>query len=103
VFNIGPVYCHFPDSDLGDLVWSARRLADLGDAVRRIVVHHYGRVIAEPSLLADYARDLERLHAGDVVTEPGTDILDDRLLTARFDQWSITLPDPAVAPRSLTG
>jgi glyoxylase-like metal-dependent hydrolase (beta-lactamase superfamily II) len=103
VFNIGPVYCHFPDSDLDDLARSARRLADLGDAVARIVVHHYGRVIAEPSLLADYARDIERVRAGDVATEPGTDILDDRLLSVRFDQWSITLPDPDVAPRSLTG
>ena len=103
VFNIGPVYCHFPDSDLGDLARSARRLADLGDAVGRIVVHHHGRVIAEPVLLADYARDVESVLAGDVALEPGTDILDDRLLAASFDHWSITLPDPDVEPRSLSG
>ena len=101
-FNVGPVYCHFPDSDLDALVASARRYAELARDVRTIVCHHYGRVIAEPALLRAYAEDLERVQAGDVALTPGIDILADPCLEARFDHYSVTLPDPSAEPRDLT-
>lgn len=101
-FNIGPVYCHFPDSDLDALASTAARLADLADHVDRIVVHHYGRVIAETNLLKRYAEDVARLQAGDVDLDIGRDILEGTLLEARFEQYSVTLPDPE-APQSVLG
>lgn len=103
-FNIGPVYCHFPDSDLDALAATGRRLAELADSVRLIVVHHYGRVIAEPNLLKNFARDLERLRDGDGVRfVPGRDIIDTPLREAVFDQYSVTLPDPEAPAAVLVG
>ena len=102
-FNIGPVYCHFPDCDVDALATTARRYADLAGDVRAIVCHHHGRVLAEPGLLRSYADDLERVRAGDVTLTRGRDILEDPYLEARFDHYSITLPDPGATPRDLTG
>jgi len=68
-----------------------------------IVCHHHGRVVAEPALLRAYADDLERVAAQEVALTAGRDILEDPYLEARFDHYSITLPDPSVAPRDLTG
>ena len=101
VFNIGPVYCHFPDSSLEALTASAHRLAELAGELRFVVAHHYGRVLAEPALLRQYARDLDRLSAGDVALVPGRDILGDALLEARFDQYSVTLAAPDAPQRAL--
>jgi glyoxylase-like metal-dependent hydrolase (beta-lactamase superfamily II) len=100
-FNIGPIYCHFPDSDLHALATTAARLAELASDVRLIVTHHYGRVLAEPTLLAQYAHDLERIVSGDVSLSRGRDILGDRLLEARFEHYWVTVPDPSVPERSL--
>jgi len=68
-----------------------------------IVCHHHDRVIAEPMLLRSYADDLERVRAREVTLTAGRDILEDPYLEARFDHYSITLPDPSAPPRDLTG
>lgn len=93
-FNVGSVYAHFPDSDVGALARSARRLADLGDAVRLICVHHYPRVIAEPSLLLEFADAAERVAGCGAPLEPTEDIVGNEILAARFDRFSITVPGP---------
>jgi glyoxylase-like metal-dependent hydrolase (beta-lactamase superfamily II) len=100
-FNLGPVYCHFPDCDLESLAASARRYAELAAEVRVVICHHHYLAIGQPALLPSYARDVERVLAGDVPLTPGRDILEDPCLEARFDHWSITLPDPAIPPREL--
>jgi hypothetical protein len=94
-FNLGPIYCHFPDCDLDALATTARRYAELAGDVQLIVCHHSGRVVAEPGLLRSYAEDVERVQAGAIALTPGRDILGDPYLEARFDHYSITLPEPA--------
>jgi glyoxylase-like metal-dependent hydrolase (beta-lactamase superfamily II) len=102
-FNLGPVYCHFADSDLEQLAASARRYADLADGVRAIVCHHHHLAIGQPSLLRSYAEDVERVLAGDVPLTPARDILGDPCLEARFDHYAITVPDATRGARDLSG
>jgi glyoxylase-like metal-dependent hydrolase (beta-lactamase superfamily II) len=101
-FNLGPVYCHFPDSSLEQLAASARRYAELASELRCIVCHHHHLVLGQPGLLRAYADDLERLAAGAVELTPTRDILEDPCLEARFTNYSITLADPANEPRQLS-
>lgn len=93
-FNVGPIYCHFPESDPVQLARTARRLADLSDDVRYVVAHHYSRVLAEPNVLKSYARDAERVRDGDVELVAGRDVLGTAMLEAIFDHYTITLADP---------
>jgi glyoxylase-like metal-dependent hydrolase (beta-lactamase superfamily II) len=100
--NAGPIYAHFPDSSLDDLTRSARRLADLGDAVRVAFFHHYGRPVAEPDLFAEIATGLERVSAGEATFTNAVDIIGTPMLEARFDHFSVTLPDPEAEAAVLT-
>ena len=92
--NAGPIYAHFPDSSLDELAASARRLADMRDAIRVMTFCHYGRPIAEPDLLEEMADGAERARDGDVELERAIDIIGTPMLEARFPHFSITLPDP---------
>lgn len=91
-FNVGLVYCHFHDSDLETLKSTAQRLADMSSEVRYITAHHYPRVIAEPSLLVDYCRALEKIE--DVSLAATNDAFGQPCLYAALGQFTITLPDP---------
>lgn len=93
-FNVGAVYAHFPDSDVAALARSARRLADLGDAVGLICVHHYPRVIGEPNLLEEFADAAERVADGGEPLEPAEDIVGNEIVAARFGRFSITVAGP---------
>ena len=100
-FNIGPNYAHFPDSSVEDLLVTARRLAGLADRVSLIMAHHYGRAVAEPDLLHEFAAAMERVSAGDVELHAARDVLEGPVLEARFDHFSVTLPDPAAPVQTL--
>jgi glyoxylase-like metal-dependent hydrolase (beta-lactamase superfamily II) len=100
--NAGPIYAHFPDSSLDDLALSARRLAELGDGVRVAFFHHYGRPVAEPDLFAEIASGLERVRAGEATLTSAVDIIGTPMLEARFDHFSVTLPDPEAEAAVLT-
>ena len=102
VFNAGPVYAHFPDSDVAELAASARRLSALAGEVSLIMVHHYGRPLAEPDLLREFADGLESVETGTAELVSGHDIFGDRVLEARFDHFAVVLPGPEGAGRSLT-
>jgi glyoxylase-like metal-dependent hydrolase (beta-lactamase superfamily II) len=97
-FNLGDVYCHFADSSISDLASSARRLAELGGSIRGICTHHYPRVFGEPSLLEDYADDLERLAAGEGTYTRGFDCFGYELQSAKFDYYAVTRPAPDAPP-----
>jgi glyoxylase-like metal-dependent hydrolase (beta-lactamase superfamily II) len=100
-FNLGPVYCHFPDCDLESLAATARRYAELAGELRAIVCHHHHLAIAQTALLRRFSDDLERVVAGQIPLTPRRDVLEDPHLEARFDHYSITLPDPTATPREL--
>jgi glyoxylase-like metal-dependent hydrolase (beta-lactamase superfamily II) len=100
--NAGPLYAHFPDSDLEDLAASAHRLADLGDAVRVAFFCHYGRPVAEPDLFEEIATGLDQVLAGEVTATPAIDIIGTPMLEARFDHFSVTLVDPDADEAVLT-
>lgn len=92
--NAGPIYAHFPDSNLDTLVTSSRRLAGLSGDVRVAMFHHYGRPVAEPDLLPEIAAGVERVHAEEVALSPGVDVIGTPMLEARFDHFSVSVPDP---------
>jgi glyoxylase-like metal-dependent hydrolase (beta-lactamase superfamily II) len=92
--NAGPIYAHFPDSDLEALATSTRRLADLGDAVRVTLFCHYGRPVAEPDLFDEIATGVERVRHGDVELIAAVDIIGTPMLEARFDHFTVTVEDP---------
>jgi hypothetical protein len=78
---------------------SPRRLAELSDAVQLIFVHHYGHAVADSGFLGEVARGVQSVQAGEQPLLPGRDILGDPFLVARFEHFSVTLPDPdAPAP-----
>ena len=68
--NAGPIYAQFPDSDVEVLAASTRRLSELRDAVRLIMVHHYGRVIADAAFLLEIAEGVGQVRAGRDHTHP---------------------------------
>ena len=88
----GPIYGHFPDGDPVAFAASARRLADLADSVSLVLVGHFGRPVAEPSLLHELADGLERLVAGDVELAPFHDLHLNPVKLARFDRTGLTVP-----------
>ena len=92
--NAGPIYAHFPDSDLDTLAASTRRLADLSNEVRVAMFHHYGRPVAEPDLFGEIADGVEGVKAGEVPLLPAVDIIGTPMLEARFDHFSVSVPDP---------
>jgi glyoxylase-like metal-dependent hydrolase (beta-lactamase superfamily II) len=100
--NAGPIYAHFPDSSLEDLGRSARRLADLADEVDVAFFHHYGRPVAERDLFGEIAAGVEVVEAGDADLTPGVDIIGTPMLEARFDHFSVTVPDPDADEAVLT-
>jgi glyoxylase-like metal-dependent hydrolase (beta-lactamase superfamily II) len=100
--NLGPIYAQFPDSDVDRLAASTRRLADLRADVRAITAHHCARVIAETALLSEIADGLVRIQAREVDLVPGRDILETPVLEARFDRFSVALPDPDAPQPALT-
>jgi glyoxylase-like metal-dependent hydrolase (beta-lactamase superfamily II) len=97
--NAGPIYAHFPDSDLAALASSANQLADLADQVRLAMFCHYGRPVAEPDLFAEIAVGLARVRDGDAELLPGIDIIGGPMLEAQFDHFSVTVPDVEVHNR----
>jgi len=101
--NAGPIYAHFPDSDLDSLTNSTRRLADLSNDLRVAMFHHYGRPVAEPVLFREIADGVEQVNAEDVSLSPAVDIIGTPMLEARFDHFSVSVPDPdADEPALLT-
>lgn len=100
--NHGPIYTHFPDSDIGALAHSTRRLADMADAVQLVFVHHYGHGIAYRGFLGEVARGVASVEAAEATLVPARDILGGACLEARFDHFSVTIPDPSAPPAVLT-
>jgi glyoxylase-like metal-dependent hydrolase (beta-lactamase superfamily II) len=90
--NAGPIYAHFPDSDVTALARSTARLAELAESVRVLTSHHYGRPLAEPQLLLEIAEGVRRAELGDVSLVEGRDVIGGPLLEARFDHFSVSLP-----------
>ena len=100
--NAGPIYAHFPDSDLEALTRSADRLAALADDVDVAFFHHYGRPVAEKDLFAEIAAGVEQVAAGEADLVAGEDIIGTPMLEARFEHFSITVADPDAEAAVLT-
>jgi glyoxylase-like metal-dependent hydrolase (beta-lactamase superfamily II) len=100
--NAGPIYAHFPDSDLEDLVKSAHRLASLADEISVAYFCHYGRPVAEPDFFPEVASGLDLVAAGSIDTSPAIDIIGTPMFEARFDHFSVTLEDPNADAAVLT-
>lgn len=101
--NTGPIYAQFPDSDLTAFAASTARLAKLASEIQLVVVHHFGRVMAEPSLLTEIADGFARIEEGVVELMPARDCIGSAVLEARFGRFSVLLPDPTAPERTLTG
>jgi glyoxylase-like metal-dependent hydrolase (beta-lactamase superfamily II) len=102
--NAGPLYAHFPDSDLNDLIASAHRLADLAGGVSKVMFCHYGRPVAEPDLFNEIVAGLERVRDGDARLTPAVDVVGTPMLEARFAHFSVTVADPhAEVPALVAG
>jgi glyoxylase-like metal-dependent hydrolase (beta-lactamase superfamily II) len=100
--NTGPIYAQFPDSDIDAFATSTRRLAELASDVRYVVVHHFGRILVEPSILPEIAEGFARVQDAAVELVSGRDCIDSPVLEARFDRFSVLLPDPMAPERTLT-
>jgi glyoxylase-like metal-dependent hydrolase (beta-lactamase superfamily II) len=95
--NAGPIYAHFPDSDIGLLAQSTARLAELEESVRVVTSHHFGRPLAEPYLLREIADGVRRVELGDVPVVKSHDVIGGAMVEARFEHFSVSLPDPGPA------
>lgn len=102
--NAGPLYAHFPDSDLNALIATAHRLADLAGVVSKAMFCHYGRPVAEPDLFTEIVEGLERVRDGDAPLTPAVDVVGTPMLEARFAHFSVTVVDPdAPVPLLVSG
>lgn len=101
--NTGPIYAQFPDSDISAFAASTARLAELENDVRFLVVHHFGRVVAEPRLLREIAAGFAQIEQGDVELVQTRDCIDTPVLEAQFGSFSVLLPDPTAPERTLAG
>lgn len=99
----GPLYAHLAESDLDAYSASAQRLAELADQLHLVMVHHYGRVIVEPTFLTEIANGFERLGRGSVPLTPSVDCVQTPVLEARFERFSILVPDGAPPGREGAG
>jgi glyoxylase-like metal-dependent hydrolase (beta-lactamase superfamily II) len=93
--NAGPIYAHFPDSDIHSLTQSTARLAELEDSVSVVTSHHFGRPLAEPQLLREIADGVRLAELGDVPWVEARDVIGGAMVEARFDHFSVSLPEPA--------
>jgi glyoxylase-like metal-dependent hydrolase (beta-lactamase superfamily II) len=87
----GPIYAHFPDSDISAFAASARRLAGIAGDVSLVLVGHFGRVAVESSILPELADGFARLMAGEAKLEPFYDLHLNPVRIARFDRFAITV------------
>jgi glyoxylase-like metal-dependent hydrolase (beta-lactamase superfamily II) len=87
--NTGPIYAQLEDSNVSDFAASTRRLADLGEAVRRVFVCHFMRMDQAPALLAEVANGFEQLLAGSVLYRDNRDCLTYPVREVCFDNFSI--------------
>jgi glyoxylase-like metal-dependent hydrolase (beta-lactamase superfamily II) len=81
----GPIYAHFPDSDVVAFRASAARLADLASEISLVLVGHFGRVAVEASILGELAAGFDRLLDGSVALEPFYDLHLNPVKIARFE------------------
>src|SRR5262249_53354922 len=92
--NTGPIYAQAADSHVEAFARSARRLAELADAVRVIYVPHFTRYAVDPLFLAEVADGFERLAAGEVPLHPSQDYLGYPVQEASFERFSIFVAVP---------
>jgi hypothetical protein len=62
--------------------------------VRVLTSHHFGRPLAEPQLLREIADGVRRAELGDVPLVEARDVIGGAMVEARFDHFSVSLPDP---------
>jgi hypothetical protein len=67
------------------------------------MVHHFGRVIADAGFLPEIAEGLALVQAGEATLSAARDILDTPILEARFEHFSVALPDPEAEQPALSG
>lgn len=97
-----PLYAQLPGSDVRAYAASTRRLAEMADQVRLVMVCHFGRVIAETGLLRRIAAAFDDVLAERAQLVEAVDIFDSPIHEARFDGFSIVLRHPAAANYDLT-
>jgi glyoxylase-like metal-dependent hydrolase (beta-lactamase superfamily II) len=90
--NTGPIYAQLPDSDLEAFAASTRRLAELAPELRRVLVHHFGRVEVEPAFLRAVAEAFETARAGEPGSVAANDCLGREVREVPFAGFSILLP-----------
>ncbi|MEA2210657.1 MAG: hypothetical protein QOF83_605 [Solirubrobacteraceae bacterium] len=90
--NTGPIYAQLPDSDLKAFTASTRRLAELAPELRRVFVHHFGRVEVEPAFLPAVAHAFDELRAGEPSSVAAKDCLGRAVREFLFGSFSILLP-----------
>lgn len=100
--NTGPIYAQFPDSNIDAFAASTRRLAELASDVRLVMVHHFGRTIADPGILREIADGFERVAADAVTTQRSQDCIGSSVLEASFGQFSVLLADSDSSPAAAT-
>jgi glyoxylase-like metal-dependent hydrolase (beta-lactamase superfamily II) len=87
--NTGPIYAHADDADVAAFTRSARRLAELRDAVQRVFVCHFMRVDNAPALLGEIAEGFDRIQAGDVRYRQNVDCFGGAVHEACFEHFSV--------------
>jgi glyoxylase-like metal-dependent hydrolase (beta-lactamase superfamily II) len=93
--NTGPIYAHTDDADVAAFARSARRLADLREAVQRVFVCHFMRVDNAPALLGEIAAGFDRIVAGDVRYRRNVDCFGGAVREACFEHHSVFVAEEA--------
>lgn len=91
--NTGPIYAQLPDSDLEKFAASTARLAELASDVRLVCACHWGRALAQPSLLSEVADGFARLLESGPPPERARDAANRPVRVARFPRFSILVAD----------
>ena len=90
--STGAIYVQWPESDLKAFAHSAERLSAHASDVHIVLVHHWMRYAAMPSLLIDVAEGARDLILGRANFRANRDCSGAEVREAVFDEFSIYLP-----------
>jgi glyoxylase-like metal-dependent hydrolase (beta-lactamase superfamily II) len=88
------LYLQYPDCDLQQYLESLKKLEELRDSMRLIVVGHGEQAIGETSLITETRQGVERILGGEAETVAQRDEFGNAILVAELGRLSFALPDP---------
>jgi glyoxylase-like metal-dependent hydrolase (beta-lactamase superfamily II) len=87
----GPLYAHFPDSDVEAFTRSTARLRALRGDLQMVLIAHFNRAVIDAAIIDEIAAGFEEVAAGEAALFRARDLSGADVQEARFARFSILL------------